>query len=794
MQVLKFGGTSVASAQAISRVVEIVTNAVEHDRTIIVCSAISGCTDTLIEVGRRAAAGDGSFQTLLDDLRERHHVIINELLPGVFQEKVTGTVDGLFDQLGDTVKGIFLLKELSRTSLDAVQSYGELFLTKIITAKFSSLGISCKWLDAREIVKTSQGQVNLTETYSNIREAVDNHTSLFVVPGFIGSDEQGRVRTLGRGGSDYTASLLAVGIKARLVEIWTDVPGIMTADPKVVPTARTIKNISYRAAQELSHFGAKVIYPPTIQPVVEEGIPIYVKDTFSPGNPGTLVEKYPPQTNEDVTGISNSDNIALISLEGSGMVGIPGFSSRLFDALSRAGINIILITQASSVHTMCIAISAKDAQRAKEASDSCFAYEISLGRLRPLRIETGFSIVCLIGNDVIGHSGATGRMLAALGKRSIPVRATAQGSSERNITVIVPSDRVQEAIRAVHHEFFDKASLQSVNLFIAGYGTIGKALVQIIAKNAPAIAARTGKNVRICGLSNSRRYVIATEGIDPTKASELLEKGISAEGNAYFEALQDLSLEGSVFVDCTANQDLGFRYPELFRAGYPVVTCNKIPFSSSFSQYSSLKAQALKAGVDLRYETTAGAALPILETIDKVLNCGDKIQKIEAVISGTLGYIFDRYDGSVPFEEIVEEARCKGYTEPDPAIDLSGRDVLRKLLILSRQTGIPLEEAQVEMEPVPDAAEIVRRHGEASAKGLKLRYIASLTIAEDSSYKATCRLETVGPDSPLYWLRGTDNAAVIKTEDYQSPLLIQGAGAGARQTAGGVLGDILACS
>ena len=794
MQVLKFGGSSVASASAISRVTGIVSKALEQDRTIVVCSAISRCTDTLIEIGRRAADRDESCLTLLQELQDRHHTIIRELLPAVFQEKVTAVVDGLFGELRDTVRGVFLLGELSPTSLDAIESYGELFSTKIIFAKFSSLGISCKWLDAREIIRVADGHVDQEVTYRNVREVVDGHTSLFIVPGFIASDAQGRVRTLGRGGSDYTASLLAVGIRARLVEIWTDVPGIMTANPKVVPTARTIRNISYRSAQELSHFGAKVIYPPTIQPVVEEGIPIYVRDTFDPEGGSTLVEKYPPQGTEDVLGISNSDNIALISLEGSGMVGIPGFSSRLFDALSRAGINIILITQASSVHTMCIAISAADAPRAKQAADECFAWEISQGRLRPLKVETGFSIICLIGNDVLGHSGATGRMLAALGRRSIPVRATAQGSSERNISVIVPSDRVEEAIRAVHREFFDKAALQSVNLFIAGFGTVGKALVQIVAKNAPAIAARTGKNIRICGLSNSRRYVIATEGIDPSKAAEALAEGVSAADNAYFDALLDLSLEGSVFVDCTANPDLGFRYPELFRAGYPVVACNKIPFSSSYEQYEALKAQALKAGVGLRYETTAGAALPILETIDKVLNCGDRIQKIQACVSGTLGYLFDRYDGSVPFADIVEEARQKGYTEPDPSIDLSGRDVLRKLLILSRQTGIPLEEAEVDMEPVPEADEVVRRHGEATAKGLKLRYIASLTIAEDGSYHAACRLESVGPDSPLYWLRGTDNAAVITTEDYPSPLLIQGAGAGARQTAGGLLGDILACS
>ena len=785
MQVLKFGGSSVAAASAISRVTGIVSKALEQDRTIVVCSAISRCTDTLIEIGRKAAARDEGCLDLLQELQDRHHTIIRELLPTVFQEKVTATVDHLFGELRDTVRGVFLLGELSPTSLDAIQSYGELFSTKIIFAKFTSLGISCKWLDAREIVRVCDGEVDLETTYRNVREAIDGHTSLFIVPGFIASDAQGRVRTLGRGGSDYTASLLAVGIRARLVEIWTDVPGIMTANPKVVPTARTIRNISYRSAQELSHFGAKVIYPPTIQPVVEEGIPIYVKDTFDPEGGCTLVEKYPPQGADDVLGISNSDNIALISLEGSGMVGIPGFSSRLFDALSRAGINIILITQASSVHTMCIAISAADAPRAKQAADACFAWEISQGRLQPLKVETGFSIVCLIGNDVLGHSGATGRMLAALGRRSIPVRATAH--------VIVPSDRVDEAIRAVHREFFDKAALQSVNLFIAGFGTVGKALVQIIAKNAPAIAARTGKSIRICGLSNSRRYVIATEGIDPSKAAEALAEGVSAADNAYFDALLDLSLEGSVFVDCTANPDLGFRYPELFRAGYPVVACNKIPFSSSYEQYEALKAQALKAGVGLRYETTAGAALPILETIDKVLNCGDRIQKIQACVSGTLGYLFDRYDGTVPFADIVEEARQKGYTEPDPSVDLSGRDVLRKLLILSRQTGIPLEEAQVDMEPVPEADEIVRRHAEAATKGLKLRYIASLTIGEDGSYHATCRLESVGPDSPLYWLRGTDNAAVITTEDYPSPLLIQGAGAGARQTAGGLLGDILAC-
>ena len=782
MQVLKFGGSSVGSASSIDRAVEIVLKALEQDRTIMVCSAIKGCTDTLIEIGRRAAEGDESFRDLLSGLRERHHSIIKELLPEVFQDKVTTAVDGLFDQLSDTVRGVFLLREISRTSLDAVQSYGELFLTKIVTAKFSSLGVSCKWLDAREIVRTCSGQADQEATYSNVREAVDNHTSLFIVPGFIASDEHGRVSTLGRGGSDYTASLLAVGIKARLVEIWTDVSGIMTADPKVVPSARTIRNISYTAAQELSHFGAKVIYPPTIQPVVEEGIPIYVKNTFDPEDPGTLVEKYPPQNREDVTGISNSDNIALISLEGSGMVGVPGFSSRLFDALSRKGINIILITQASSVHSMCIAIAEEDAEKAREAADACFAYEISLGKLNPLKVETGYSIVCLIGDDILGHSGATGRMLAALGTHSIPVRATAQGSSERNISVIVPSVRADVAIRAIHREFFDKWSNKVIHLFIAGYGRVGKALVEMLSDNAASIAKRSGKELRVCGLANSRRYVIDTEGIDLQHAQERLDAG--TPGSGYVDALAELSLENSLFVDCTASGEIGFRYPALFRSGYSVVACNKIPFSGTYAQFKALQEQAHKAGVSLRYETTAGAALPVLVTLDRVVQSGDTLVRMDAVLSGTLNYLMDNYKG-VGFEELVEEARVKGYTEPDPNIDLSGKDVLRKILILSRQTGIPLEESQVKLEPVP--ADIADRYAAAAAKGLKLRYVASV----DAEGHATVGLQEVGPDSPLYALRGTDNAIMITTGDYPSPMLIQGAGAGTRQTAGGLLNDIM---
>ena len=461
------------------------------------------------------------------------------------------------------------------------------------------------------------------------------------------------------------------------------------------------------------------------------------------------------------------------------MVGVPGFSARLFDALYRKGINIILITQASSVHSMCIAISAADAEKARQAADNCFAYEISLGKLNPLKVETGFSIVCVIGDDILGHSGATGQMLAALGRHGIAVRATAQGSSERNISVIVPSAQAEEAIRAIHRTFFDKSALQVIPVFIAGYGRVGKELVKMIREQAPAIAARTGKELRICGLANSKKYFIDTEGID---SPESLQNRGSA--GSFIDALCGLSLENPVFVDCTASEETGFRYPDLFHSGYQVVACNKIPFSGTYAQYAKLQQEALSAGVSLRYETTVGAALPILATLDRVVCSGDKLVSVQAVLSGTLNYLLDTYDGK-DWDALVEDAREKGYTEPDPSVDLSGKDVLHKVLILSRVAGLPLEESQISLEPIP--ADIAQRYADAAAKGSKLRYVASV----NAEGKAVIGLQEVGPDSPLYSLSGTNNTILITTADYPSPMLIQGAGAGTRQTAGGILNDIL---
>ena len=819
MQVLKFGGTSVANAEAIQKVVEITTKSVDRDRTILVVSAIRGCTDALVRIGNLASERDESYKDVIDNLQKQHHQIIKDLLPVEKHDESREVCDSLFDSLRSIAQGVYLLGELSPTSLDAIQGFGELWSSKIIATKLASIGIATKWVDSRQIIRTicnnNKNVVDIQKTYSRVNAMIENNpiTQLFVMPGFIASDKQGRTTTLGRGGSDYSASLFAVGCKARALEIWTDVPGMMTSNPKVVPTARTISNISYKAALELSHFGAKVIYPPTIQPVVTEGIPIYVKNTFDPQAYGTLIEKNPPRSKDSVIGISNSDNIALLSLEGSGMVGIPGFSSRLFETLSQNGINIILITQASSVHTMCIAVSEKDAEKAREAADRCFAYEISLGKLNPLKVEKGFSIVCLVGDDVLNQSGSTGRMLAALGNNSIPVRATAQGSSERNVSVIISSADTDAAIRTIHNEFFDRRSGKDIHLFIAGYGVVGKALVDIIAKNREKIEKRTGRRLHVCGLANSRRFILDKNGLSLENIAEQLNNGDSSADEAYFNQLATLTLENSVFVDCTASADIAFKYMNLFKKGYSVVACNKITFSSPYKQYAALKEAAIEIGATLRYETTVGAALPILESISRSVHSGDEIIRIEAVLSGTLNYIFSNYAGGEggTFAEVVKRAQDAGYTEPDPRLDLSGRDVLRKLIILSREAGVGIDEKDVEISSIlpeeffegdvdafyaklaENEAMFAARYNEAASQGLRQRFVASLVKDPESpfGYRAKIGLECVNAAHPLYSLCGTDNAALIQTDFYPSPLVVQGAGAGAYQTASGVLNDII---
>ena len=820
MQVLKFGGSSVANAENIKKVIAIVKDALSNDRTVVVSSAISGATDALLLIGQTAKSGDENYINLIAQLQERHNAIIDQLIPQQESESIIEICNGLFNKLREICKGVYLLKELTDLSQDHIVSFGELLSTNIISAKLKSLNISHQWKDSRELIKTGlQAGKNVVIdnlTTSNISEYfnTDQH-KLYIMPGFIASDMAGRTTTLGRGGSDYTASIIAVGAQARRLEIWTDVCGMMTADPRIVPDARPIRNISYKEALELSHFGAKVVYPPTIQPVVKQGIPIYVKNTFVPDDFGTLIERNPPQGHEKIRGISSSNKIALLSMEGSGMVGIPGYSSKLFDTLSKNNVNIILITQASSVHTMCIAIAEEDADKAKKAADELFAYEISLGKVDPLRVEKGFSIISLVGDDMKNQSGASGKMFDALGREGINIRAIAQGSSEKNVSAVLHTEDVNDAIRAIHAEFFS-TSANRVNLFIAGYGTVAKALVSIIYSQKESILARLGKELVICGICNSRNYIINRNGL---KEGFNLAEGEKNINNSYVTEICKYQLSNSIFVDCTANRNIASLYVDLFRHKFSVVACNKIANSLSYESYKELFATARLEKVQYRYETTVCAALPVLETIQQLVNCGDSIKKIEGILSGTLNFLFSSYNGEKSFASLVKEAAQQGYAEPDPRLDLAGTDVLRKFLISSREGGFPIEREDIDFQGFipdgimcssntnfPEYAEefyakleeyeptLKEQYNAAAAKGEKLRFIAALDATERTASgkpKCTISLRSIGKEHPFYTLEGTDNAVIIESDFYPNAIVIKGAGAGAKQTAGGVLNDIL---
>lgn len=820
MQVLKFGGSSVANAGNINKVIAIVKRALSNDRTVVVSSAISGATDSLLLIGNTAKSGDEKYLGLIDSLEQRHIEIIDELIPAEESESIRQTCQDLFNKLREICKGVFLLKELTDLSQDHIVSFGELLSTNIISAKLKSLNISHQWKDSRELIKTElqtgKNAVIDAVTTANISGyfANDPH-KLYIMPGFIASDMAGRTTTLGRGGSDYTASIIAVGTQARRLEIWTDVCGMMTADPRIVPDARPIRNISYKEALELSHFGAKVVYPPTIQPVVKQGIPIYVKNTFAPDDFGTLIERNPPEGQEKIRGISSSNKIALLSMEGSGMVGIPGYSSKLFDVLSKNNVNIILITQASSVHTMCIAIAEGDADKAKKAADELFAYEISLGKVDPLRVEKGFSIISLVGDDMKNQSGASGKMFDALGREGINIRAIAQGSSEKNVSAVLHTEDVNDAIRAIHSEFFS-SSANRVNLFIAGYGTVAKALVEIIFAQKESILQRLGKELVICGICNSRNYLLNRNGIEQGFD---LEKGEKNVANRYVEEICKYKLSNSIFVDCTANRNIASLYVDLFRNKFSVVACNKIANSLSYESYKELFATARQEKVQYRYETTVCAALPVLETILQLVNCGDTIKRMEGILSGTLNFLFSSYNGEKPFATLVKEAAEKGYAEPDPRLDLAGTDVLRKFLISSRQAGFPVETPDVDFNGfIPEEImcstrtnfkeyaeefyakladyepQLKAQYDAAAAKGEKLRFIAALdatALQENGKPACSISLRSIGPEHPFYTLEGTDNAVIIESDYYPNAIVIKGAGAGARQTAGGVLNDIL---
>lgn len=627
---------------------------------------------------------------------------------------------------------------------------------------------------------------------------------MHVLPGFIASSKEGVTTTLGRGGSDYTAALLAAALNAKVLEIWTDVSGMMTADPRLTANARIIPHISYQEAMELSHFGAKVIYPPTIQPVMSKNIPVWIKNTFAPNDPGTLIESTATKNGNIVRGISSINNIALISLEGSGMIGIPGFSKRLFEALSNEKINVILITQSSSEHSICVGIESAATQKAKQAVDTAFANEIALHKVEPLKIETDLSIVALVGENMKSHPGISGRMFSAMGRNGVNIRAIAQGSSEKNISSVISTSDVRKAINVLHEEFFE-TTYKQVNLFIVGTGNVGTKLMDQLQQQLEYLHDQMRLHVRVVGLSNSRKMHISEEGIELPGWKGVLEMSQPADLQKFVTEIIRRNLRNSVFVDITANAEVAAMYDQLLQKSVSVVACNKIAASSAYPNYKRLKDLAREFNCQFLFETNVGAGLPVIATLNDLLRSGDRVNQIQAVLSGTLNFVFNNYDGTRRFADVVRQAQEEGYTEPDPRLDLGGTDVMRKIMILAREAGEKIEMEQIEnnsfmpvscmegsVEDFYSEMEKEEEHfknllGKAKAAGCKLKFVASY-----DNGKAKVGLQHIDPSHDLYHLYGKDNVVLFYTDRYsEQPMVVKGAGAGAAVTASGVFADIM---
>jgi aspartokinase/homoserine dehydrogenase 1 len=810
MQVLKFGGSSVANAKNINSVVAIIQQAVKNDdKIVIVLSALGGITDGLLEAATFASNGDISYKEKLHLIEQRHLNTVKDLIPIDQQSSVLSRVKKRFNEIEDTCNGVFLLKELSLRTKDSIISNGELLSSQIFAAKLKSLGLNNTWKDARELIITDSqfgtANVDFISTNKNIQSFFFSlDTSIAIIPGFIASDKKGITTTLGRGGSDYTAAIIAAALDASVVEIWTDVSGMMTADPRLVSNAKIIQQISYQEAMELSHFGAKVIYPPTIQPVMNKRIPVWIKNTFAPQDAGTLIENVSSKNGGSIRGISSINNLALLSLEGSGMIGIPGFSKRLFEALSNEKINVILITQSSSEHSICVGIEELNAEKAKEVVDKAFAYEIEIKKVEPLIVEKKLAIVALVGDNMKNHPGISGKMFGVLGRNGINIRAIAQGSSERNISAVIAIHDVKKAINVLHEEFFE-TTYKQVNLFISGTGNVGSRLLAQLQQQLQYLHDHLRLQLRIAGIANSKKMFFNDEGIDLSKWKELLQTGDEMNMKKFISVIQKKNLRNSVFIDVTANDDVAKSYPHFLQKSISVVACNKVACSSSYEYYKSLKDLAREFNALFLFETNVGAGLPVIGTLNDLLRSGDKVNRIEAVLSGTLNFVFNNYTGEKSFAEVVRQAQAEGYTEPDPRLDLSGTDVMRKIMILARETGEKIEMEDIsnnsfmpescmqgDVENFYKQMEKYEDHfkklvDEAKLAGKKLKFVAKY-----ENGKASVGLQHIDPQHDFYHLYGKDNAVLFYTNRYiEQPLVVKGAGAGAEVTASGVFADII---
>ncbi|HRG18725.1 MAG TPA: bifunctional aspartate kinase/homoserine dehydrogenase I [Flavobacterium lutivivi] len=805
MITLKFGGTSVANAQNIKLVLDIVQKKSKKDKLAAVVSAFSGVTDLLLDASKKAAQKDKSYREIINQIEKKHKDAIDELIPLSEQNELLSVINNAVLELKTLLDGCFLLGELSPRTADAVASFGELLSAQII-----ALALKARYKDSRELIKTNsnfgKANVDFTKTHQLINEffKFDNQ-QVIILPGFIASDELGNTTTLGRGGSDYTAAIIASATNSESLEIWTDVNGMFTANPKLVKQAIAIENISYQEAMELSHFGAKVLYPPTIQPVLNANIPIWIKNTFEPDNFGTYISNENQASGNPIKGISHIDKIALLTLEGSGMIGVAGSSKRLFETLSQHNINVIFITQASSEHSICIGIQNQDADKAKNAIDKTFELEIAQHKIEPCIVEKDLCIVALVGENMKNHQGISGKMFSTLGKNNVNIRAIAQGASERNISVVINEKDVTKALNTLHERFFEDNTKQ-LNLFVMGIGNVGEKFIEQINNQKKFLKENLKINVRVIALANSHKMVFNEDGIDLKNWKQEVDNGEKSSIDTFISKVKELNLRNSIFVDITANYDVASIYEQFLKMSVGVVTCNKIACSSEYENYKKLKELSRKYNAPFLFETNVGAGLPIIDTLKNLIASGDKVTKIDAVLSGSLNFIFNNFSESYNFHDVVKQAGVEGYTEPDPKIDLSGVDVARKILILIRESGYKMEMEDIENNCfLPDECmkttnnedffkSLIKHEShfnnllkEAKEKESRIKFVAQF-----NNGKASVGLQFIPKESPFYNLEGKDNIVQFFTERYvDQPLIIKGAGAGAAVTASGIFADVI---